>query len=85
MPAAYSISGFTANLKTLSDKLNQKDYAVEGANEWFFAAVSIKNIILNLEAGSHKLDQDLEAAQQNFLLRGFFKKKKKKMQQRRQI
>ena len=42
------------------------------------AANNITAPLQNLQAGSKKLDEDLEALQHNFLLRGFFKKKAKK-------
>jgi phospholipid/cholesterol/gamma-HCH transport system substrate-binding protein len=42
------------------------------------AAANLKAILINLQGGSKKLDEDLEAVQHNFLLRGFFKKKAKR-------
>lgn len=41
------------------------------------AAADIRVTLRNLQTGSQKLDEDLEALQHNFLLKGFFKKKAK--------
>ncbi|MGY0035900.1 hypothetical protein [Pedobacter sp. NJ-S-72] len=37
----------------------------------------MKNTVSNLESSTKKLDENMEALQHNFLLRGFFKKKAK--------
>lgn len=42
------------------------------------ATANLKAILINLQGGTKKLDEDLEAVQHNFLLRGFFKKKSKR-------
>jgi phospholipid/cholesterol/gamma-HCH transport system substrate-binding protein len=38
-------------------------------------ASDIRATIRNLQAGTQKLDENMEALQHNFLLRGFFRKK----------
>lgn len=78
--AASSLNKFTANLKTVSDKVNQKDSPIGVLLNDAETANSLKNTIKNLESGSHKLDEDLEALQHNFLLKGFFKKKAKEQE-----
>jgi len=61
----------------MSTKLNAKDNAVGTLLNDPIAAAKIKDILNNLETSTEKLDQNMEALQHNFLLRGFFKKQKK--------
>ncbi|MEO6838136.1 MAG: MlaD family protein [Ginsengibacter sp.] len=62
---------------TLNDGLKNKNAPAGMLLSDEKAATNIKVTLQNLQSASKKLDEDLEAAQHNFLLRGFFKKKAK--------
>lgn len=70
-------SKFADNLNRASGKLNTTDNALGVLLNDPKAAVKVQNTIDQLQQSSVKLNQDLEAAQHNFLLRGYFKKKTK--------
>ena len=62
-------------LSTLNNGLNNKNAPLGMLLHDENSAENIKVILKNLNSSSEKLDEDLEALQHNFLLRGFFKKK----------
>ncbi|MEO8765890.1 MAG: MlaD family protein [Ginsengibacter sp.] len=78
---AETSKGVVDNLKTsassLNDGLNNKNTPVGMLLHDEQAATNIKITLQNLQSGTRKLDEDLEALQHNFLLRGFFRKKAK--------
>ena len=67
----------TENLSKASNKLNSTDNALGLLLNDAKTAEQVKTTMGNLQESSVKLNDDLEAAQHNFLLRGFFKKKEK--------
>ncbi len=74
---ANSASALSENLNKASAKLTQTDNAVGVLLNDPKTAEQVKSIVVNMETSSKKLDENLEALQHNFLLRGFFKKKAK--------
>lgn len=67
----------TDNLSKASNKLNSSDNAMGLLLNDAKTAEQVKTTMGNLQESSVKLNDDLEAVQHNFLLRGFFKKKEK--------
>ncbi|MDA9554951.1 MlaD family protein [Pelobium sp.] len=74
---ATSAANLTDNLNQASAKLNKSDNAIGLLLNDAKTADQVKSMLKNLESSSKKLDEDLEALQHNFLLRGYFKKKEK--------
>lgn len=75
--AADNANVLTQNLKIASDKMNRTDNAIGVLLNDPKSAAKLQSTFDNLQQGSIKLNDDLEAAQHNFLLRGFFKDRAK--------
>lgn len=75
--AADNASMLTNNLTKASNKLNSTDNVLGVLLNDPQKAAQVKTTIDNLQASTIKLNDDLEAAQHNFLLRGFFKNRAK--------
>jgi phospholipid/cholesterol/gamma-HCH transport system substrate-binding protein len=74
---AASTAKMTENLDHASGQLTKSDNAVGILLNDPKTADQLKTLMNNLETSSKKLDENMEALQHNFLLRGFFKKKAK--------
>ena len=76
--AVTNANTLTQNLNTASKKLTTTDNAIGVLLNDPKGAVQVQTTLNNLQQGSVKLNDDLEAAQHNFFLKGFFKDKAKK-------
>ena len=75
--AANNAVVLTDNLNKASNKLNTTDNAIGVLLNDPKGAVQVQTSLNNLQQSSIKLNDDLEAVQHNFFLKGFFKKKAK--------
>ena len=75
--AATNANAITVNLEKTTNKLNTDDNIIGYLLNNKKGADQIRSSMDNLQQSSIKLNEDLEAAQHNFLLKGFFKKKAK--------
>ncbi|MBF9254811.1 MCE family protein [Pontibacter sp. 172403-2] len=79
--ATTSATQMANNLQEASGKLNGQNSAVGVLlNDQEFAN-QLQSTMQNLKTGTEKLDQNMEALQHNFLLRGFFKKQDKRREE----
>jgi phospholipid/cholesterol/gamma-HCH transport system substrate-binding protein len=73
--ATASAAAFAHDLHNASERLEEKDNAVGVLLNDEQVARDLRTTIQNLNSSSQLLDENLEALQHNFLLRGFFRKK----------
>jgi phospholipid/cholesterol/gamma-HCH transport system substrate-binding protein len=78
--SATNAAVVTNNLSKASDKLNRTDNPIGVLLNDKKGAEQLQSTMNYLQQSSVKLNDDLEAVQHNFLLRGFFKKKEKAKQ-----
>ena len=72
-----SLNQTATNLNRASEKLNNTNSPLGVLLTDQETANNLRTTLRNLSSGSALLNEDLKAAQSNFLLRGFFKKKAK--------
>ena len=79
---SVSANAVVDNLNATTARLNSDDGPVGVLLNDEVAAANIQSTLMNLQAGTKKLDENMEALQHNFLLRGFFRKRAKAEEKR---
>jgi phospholipid/cholesterol/gamma-HCH transport system substrate-binding protein len=75
--AAEDTRAFTQSIQDAGEKLQSGNNAAGFLLNDTLVARQLREIFTNLESSSVKLDENLEAMQHNFLLRGFFRKRER--------
>ena len=75
--AADNLKTASTNISNATSKLENKNSPIGVLLYDDASATHLKATLRNLDSGSEKLDENLRAVQDNFLLRRYFKKKKK--------
>jgi phospholipid/cholesterol/gamma-HCH transport system substrate-binding protein len=85
--AATQIQQASTNAKELTNNLKEVSYNLKDSSNvagvLFHdqrSAAEIKTAIENIQSGTKKFDEDMEALQHNFLFRGFFRKRAKQQE-----
>jgi phospholipid/cholesterol/gamma-HCH transport system substrate-binding protein len=71
-------------LKTMTGKLNSRDGALHLVLSDTAFRTKINNTLTNVERGTKKFDEDMEALKHNFLFRGYFKKLEKEKSKKKE-
>jgi phospholipid/cholesterol/gamma-HCH transport system substrate-binding protein len=89
--ASLQIQQASSNAKELTQNLQEVSYRLRDSSNLAGvvfqdkeAADNLRLTVENLQAGTKKFDENMEALQHNFLFRGFFRKKAKQQQQEQQ-
>lgn len=77
-------SALMYNLEQTTARFNEKDNALGVLTNDPEAAEEVRKILRNLNTSTEKLDENMEALQSNFLLRGFFRNRAKEEAKRQQ-
>lgn len=72
------------SLQVLASKINDQDNALGVLLADSLVADQLKSTIENAAQASHKLDENMEALQHNFLFRGYFRKQEKREERARE-
>jgi phospholipid/cholesterol/gamma-HCH transport system substrate-binding protein len=82
--SADNAAVITSNLADISYRISHGKGALGKLLRDTTLSSNISATMQNLNSSTKKLDQNMEAAQHNFLLRGFFKKKEKEKEKKKQ-
>jgi len=85
--ASLQIHEASKNAKELTDNLSQVSYKIRDSSNLAgvvlqdtASAAKLRASVENLQAGTKKFDENMEALKHNFLFRGYFRKKEKQEQ-----